>query len=415
MGEQMGEAGKPEKKQLHYLDGLRGVASLLVVVFHFLQTFLPAIVLGLAPGRLGASVSHWILGNPLSSLISGSFAVSIFFLMSGYVLSLPYCRSRDPKVPISGMLRRYFRLAIPILLSNLFLLALMYCDVLNFKNLENVVQVTGTYRGRILDLPIPGFFEMVRESLWNTLITGKFQKYNPVLWSMQIEFIGSFLVYGLLLTIGRQRWRWAVYLAFVLLCHWRYPTYLSFLSGLILCELHTAGILGLLQSGFRKNLTVILLLIIAFYFGGLPSLTPPEYLSTTPWYAWVANIQWMPRGNVRWLILNYGSLSLLSAILLSSRLQDLLGGVIGRFLGKISFGLYLTHLPVMFAIQAPVFLALLQLLESESAAVVSFLVCLPVYLSIGWLSYHWLDQPAIAIGKLFYDKLMVASKRITNR
>jgi peptidoglycan/LPS O-acetylase OafA/YrhL len=69
-------AGRP--RRLHALDGLRGVAALSVVAGH---------AIGLAP--LTPAI-RWLQASPLRILWNGGDAVILFFVLSGFVLSLPY-------------------------------------------------------------------------------------------------------------------------------------------------------------------------------------------------------------------------------------------------------------------------------------------------------------------------------------
>jgi peptidoglycan/LPS O-acetylase OafA/YrhL len=79
---------------MHALDGLRGIAALIVVVHHALLTsrsFAAAhdgrpISAAILPGPL----HHWLTFSPLHLLWAGHEAVEIFFVLSGVVLALPY-------------------------------------------------------------------------------------------------------------------------------------------------------------------------------------------------------------------------------------------------------------------------------------------------------------------------------------
>jgi peptidoglycan/LPS O-acetylase OafA/YrhL len=67
------------KIRLHYLDGLRGLTSLYVVIFHIQQ-------------HLGVKLPvFWLL---FTKLLYGPFAVVVFIVLSGYCLMLPVARSK---------------------------------------------------------------------------------------------------------------------------------------------------------------------------------------------------------------------------------------------------------------------------------------------------------------------------------
>jgi len=75
-------AKTPPRPHLSYLDGLRGLAALWVVLYHFVGFNVPALHTAAARTALGF-------------LVHGQLAVSIFIVLSGYVLMLPVSQSRD--------------------------------------------------------------------------------------------------------------------------------------------------------------------------------------------------------------------------------------------------------------------------------------------------------------------------------
>ena len=61
----------PKKNHYVVLDGLRGVASLMVVIFHLCETY--------------------AFGDPFAQVINhGYLAVDFFFLLSGFVIAYAY-------------------------------------------------------------------------------------------------------------------------------------------------------------------------------------------------------------------------------------------------------------------------------------------------------------------------------------
>ena len=82
-------------KRISYLDGLRGIACLVVVICHYTLAFsIPH------PSRIG------IFAN-------GECAVALFFLMSGLVLTISF--ARHPEQILLPAARRLMRLCVPAL------------------------------------------------------------------------------------------------------------------------------------------------------------------------------------------------------------------------------------------------------------------------------------------------------------
>src|SRR3954463_2703896 len=75
------------------LDGLRGVASLVVIGYHALLV-VPAIsalyVDKVNPAAF--SLEWWLFHTPLRLLFAGHEAVLVFFVLSGFVLTLPFLK-----------------------------------------------------------------------------------------------------------------------------------------------------------------------------------------------------------------------------------------------------------------------------------------------------------------------------------
>lgn len=88
-------------KRYHELDSLRGVAAATVVLHHFLYV---------SPSSLKMKLLH----GPARILIAGHEAVILFFMLSGFVLTLPYTR-RAGLDYASFLLKRFCRIYLPYL------------------------------------------------------------------------------------------------------------------------------------------------------------------------------------------------------------------------------------------------------------------------------------------------------------
>ena len=68
-----------KQEKLHYLDGLRGIGALMVVLNHFMVSFYPAVFTG-EPSQINSNVfiEQLIAKTPLNVIFSGNFAVCIF-------------------------------------------------------------------------------------------------------------------------------------------------------------------------------------------------------------------------------------------------------------------------------------------------------------------------------------------------
>jgi peptidoglycan/LPS O-acetylase OafA/YrhL len=113
------------RPKLEYLDGIRGWAALSVAIFHLFGYIYRDLDFNL-PSR-----------PPIQTFIfrffiwTGRLSVTIFFVLSGRVIALSYLNTKKPERLVSSMIRRPFRLFIPVLISYLFHYIL---QVFNLKN-----------------------------------------------------------------------------------------------------------------------------------------------------------------------------------------------------------------------------------------------------------------------------------------
>lgn len=95
------------KTRIHYLDGIRGVAALLVVFGHFKDAFFDPV------RNFPISASFWGLFNHF--FLSAGFCVQVFFVLSGFVLTY---NAINKKTFLSKQwTKRVYRLFIPVFLS----------------------------------------------------------------------------------------------------------------------------------------------------------------------------------------------------------------------------------------------------------------------------------------------------------
>jgi peptidoglycan/LPS O-acetylase OafA/YrhL len=180
---------RPLSGRLDLLDGLRGWGALSVVLFHvFWETF-------------GALVPAF--RNPITGfLCDGRLAVCVFFVLSGEALSAAFFAGKGDAATIRLAIKRYPRLATPILASCLIIFALDRCGLVYSSQAAAIVHRADWIGGWLRAPPTLAF--TLRYSLYDVFFSDDFDHaVNPMLWTMRIELLGSFLVFALLLAWRR--------------------------------------------------------------------------------------------------------------------------------------------------------------------------------------------------------------------
>ena len=105
---------KSAHSRVTQLDGLRGIAALVVVACHVVST-LPGIGTAVNDDRSAdlTTAEAWAVFSPLHVLWNGTPAVHVFFVLSGFVLVLPFTRPGAATSWVQYYAKRFFRLYLP--------------------------------------------------------------------------------------------------------------------------------------------------------------------------------------------------------------------------------------------------------------------------------------------------------------
>ncbi|HVZ02886.1 MAG TPA: acyltransferase [Dongiaceae bacterium] len=386
-------------QRLSFFDGLRGVAALGVVLSHLFQHFYPPMH---AP-EVADPVSRLIGSTPLSAFYNGQFSVWIFFVLSGLVLSASVDRDR---FPLAGtIVRRYVRLTLPILAITLLILLLAQGHLIATDRVVDSAPVAAALYPPDF---APGLGYWLSNGLFGVYLTGQ-SDFENVLWTMKVEIWGSLYVFLLWYFARNRRLRMGI-CAISFLALNELPDSSSF-QGL---QLFPVGILiyELAKSGFRGGRGLlfptgigILVLLIGIEFGAWRLKQPAIPGADVVAHGLHAVLPFisMNRGEAQQL----GAVLVVAAIAMTPILQRLLSTRPFRFLGAVSFPLYLSHLPVLATAGCVIFAASYASWGAAVAALVTIPGTVLIALAVASILTVAVERPSIrlshAVGRLARD------------
>lgn len=308
-----GTARPAARFRLHALDGIRGWAAFSVLLFHiFWETF----------GHLVPAFR-----NPVTAgLMNGAYDVDVFFVLSGDALSAAFFQRGDRRSVLRAAVGRYPRLVLPILAATAIVFVLMTAHLV-FSTPASVIVGRQDWLGHFGTFP-PDPWRALRFALRDVFGRVTIDSYMPFLWTMQTELGGSVLVFALLLGYRRLRRPalWIGILALGLLAA-RSPL-CCFMLGLLLGQARGAGVFDRARTRLGP---------LAVGLGALAL------------YALVCFTQLHPKpGSYLNMVLAGASLALIYS---SAGLDRFFGqNLVSKFLGLISFPLYLVHYAVLISL-----------------------------------------------------------------
>lgn len=313
------------RTRLHSVDGLRGLAALVVVVHHvlLLDTWFSAAQFASAGVSGGGPARRLLYYSPLHIVCAGTEAVAVFFVLSGIVLAaaFPLWSSLRPSYLISRLSRLYLPIAAALILA------------LCWTSVRPSVPTSALSRWHAYHLRAPTWADVLarpRVLARDLFVLNGTSWLDSSLWSMRVEIAASI---GLTVIIAAARMGWVAFAAAVALTAatrhvdeiaW-FTRYLPmFIGGACL-------VMGSWRPSRRQA--------DALWVAGMAAFT-------TPWIAAGIGAQWrdgLP--GTLWLLA--GGMTMGAAALGDSFLSRVLAGRVGQYLASRSYSLYLVHAPIV--------------------------------------------------------------------
>jgi len=236
----------------------------------------------------------------------------------------------------------------------------------------------------------PDLFSAIKCAFWDTFFDyDRASSYNAVLWTMSKELLGSYFIFGFLRLFGSWSWRFLLYLIFGLLFYFKNVLWLNtFVSGMAICDIYinhrSIPVIQIRTSRLdyiakSKAASLVVVLAIAVFVGSSTNHGEWYLLMSTLICGWA---------------------------LISQPFNGLLRRSHFVFLGKISFSLYLIHLPIICSLTSSTYLQLYPILGRPITLIICIILTFVCSLGAGYLLYICADKPGIYLSKLLSKKIV---------
>jgi peptidoglycan/LPS O-acetylase OafA/YrhL len=357
------------------LEGLRGIAAVIVMLGHMVR--------GLVPPDHG---SLDVLNQLHRWLLNGGAAVSVFFVLSGFILSLPFAKDRSLARVLTSLLKRWPRLAVLTTLACLFSWGTI---ALSQDYYEQAAAVTGNkWMASHFNAPLHGhdisWMAALRNGLYEVFLFGDV-KFDSPLWTMRIELFGSLAIFiAAPVLFGLKSWplRLAAIATAMAAAGISFPmTYFSdFLVGAILAMLFAENRMPSFSNIQAAGAVIAGLYLFCFS-------TAENHHIHAPIKAL------MPAGETAHFVWDVSAVLIIMVLLGNPFLCRLFSKKWAVWLGLLSFPLYLVHVPIMLSAGAASFIGTVAALGITGAVLVAGAVTIVLTvlfaLPLAWVDKTW--------------------------
>lgn len=363
------------------LDSLRGIAAIIVLLGHFLALF----------PILGKKVMYSTFGVYFSILWQGHSAVIIFFVLSGFVLSLPFYKGTEFNY-LKYLIKRVCRIYIPYIVILFIAIGIKLGIHSKIGTIPGLVQ-WGSWNMEVSFNRVMDHILFLREFNSDAFIM--------VIWSLVHEMRISIVFPLIIFLLLRVNWKVSIGIAMFLsvigyLLMTNIPSEFNMpVSTNYFITLHYSSmfIIGALLAKNREylvskiiNLKVKYLLLplglLFFSYPRIPFMLLSKLIGEIDYELYLIIIDWYICFGAVLIILSALSSKLFSKLLLIKPVQ---------FIGEISYSLYLVH-PIVLLTTVHIFYGKISV---PLILLISFLFTMVVSV----LCYKFIEIPSIKIGR----------------
>lgn len=366
--------------RIEWLDGLKGIACILIFIHHFCLAFYPAIHYGNNVSSKLNGIDTFLSTSPLSVILNGNFLVCLFCIISGIVISIQIISIKDKEKTSEVIFKRYFRLMIPLFPIGILVYLMLRFNL--FSNIELANYTNSPWLGQYYNNSI-SFIETLKLIFIDTWFYGSDILSNAY-WMLSQLFYGTFLS----IILSMISWKygkhtWIIYLILALF--------------LINNTLAASFVLGTLIAWLYKKKLIIpnkyigfISLLIGTFLGGYPSgIIPNNIYSFLNFETYVT-----------WHII--GAFLTIYGIWNINLLQRILSHNIFQKLGSVSYSLYLIHIPLLFSITTFIFIKIINIGYFYST-LITFILSIIILIIISYFYNKYIEKISLFIQNKFLN------------
>ena len=351
---------------------------------HIIIAFEPKIS-GVLPGTRTANS---LVGTVFFILINGQAAVVFFFVLSGYVLTTRFFENPVSDYLMTAALKRLPRLALLTTIVTVASALIWLSDLYLCRQASELTGSSWLHDFASANLPDnfhPSLLGAFGQGMWRTFFAGD-SYYDTVLWTMMYEFHGSIVVFiaaPFIVFVLKNKLAWLSFTFALLIFRFASPYMMSFICGMGIAYYRQA-----LFSLASPPLTAILVFLGVYLLG---------FYLPDGHYAVFANFLKLAAGNgfvFQILLQTIGATCIIIAVLQSPIAERILDNRIGVILGRLSFPIYLVHVPIILSASSAVYLGLFPFIGERSiwgAAASTLILTFAISWPLAWIDITWVQ------------------------
>ncbi|TVY67368.1 hypothetical protein LSUE1_G009461, partial [Lachnellula suecica] len=345
-----------------YLDGLRGVAAFLVYWQHHELWPLRSVPANrILENGFGYEGKYYFAALPVirTMFTGGHFAVAVFFVISGYVLSAkPLSLMHAGKLEelgnnlSSALFRRWIRLHVPIILVTFLYMSSWHVFGIWVESPKQKSSFREEFWSWYSEFKNFSYVFRQGGDAWFT--------YNFPTWSIPVEFRGSIIIYTTLLAVSRSSRDARLWCQAALMFYFMYVVDgwygAAFISGMLLCDLDLLAKNDNLPGFFSKlkeweKPLLYGMLLISVILSGVPShVNDLGILTGAPGWYYLAFLKPEAIWDLKWFYLCVAAVCFVTCVPRIWWLKAFFETSFNQYLGRISFSLYLVHGPILWTL-----------------------------------------------------------------